>query len=216
MPNSLRFLIPIAFVLILNCGCSSLYFSALEKIGIEKRELLISRIKEAKDAQEDAKTQFKSALEAYKTVIRFDGGLLEDKYEKLNSVLKKTEHKADEVRKRVQKVKEVAVALFREWKDELNQYSDHTLKNDSEIKLLHAKNEYSKMMASMRIATDKLDPALTPLRDKVLYLKHNLNAKAVSALDNEVSVIENKVEELIRELNQAIDDANSYMQTLED
>lgn len=196
-------------------ACNSVYFSALEKIGIEKRDLMISRIKNAKESQIEAKEQFKDALEQYKSIIKFQGGTLEDKYQKLSSVLEKSEEKATEVKSRISSVRDVSVALFKEWKNELNQYSDQRLRSDSEKKLQSSKDEYSRMMASMRIAADKLDPALKPLKDNVLYLKHNLNAKAISALDTEVHQIESKVEDLIIELNQAIDDANSYINTLE-
>ena len=191
-------------------ACSNVYFSALEKIGIEKRDLMLTRIKATKESQEEAKKEFKNALEQYKSIVKVKHSNLEDTYNKLNSVLEGCEEKAADVKYRVSQVKEVSMALFKEWKNELSEYSDARLREDSEKKLSIAKDHYSKMMASMRIASDKLDPALKPLRDKVLYLKHNLNAQAIDSLDGEVEVIETRVEELIEELSQAIEDADKF------
>ena len=196
-------------------SCSSAYFAALEKIGIEKRDLMVSRVKSAKDSQIEAKEQFKNALEQYRSIISVKGGSLEEKYEKLNEVLEESEAKSIEVTSRISKVEDVTEALFDEWDDELNQYSNKSLKRDSEQKLAVARTHYKKMINSMKRAESKLEPALRPLRDNVLYLKHNLNAKAIYALDAELGNIEIKVEELIRDLSKAIDEADSYISTIE-
>ncbi|HYD85474.1 MAG TPA: DUF2959 family protein, partial [Opitutus sp.] len=51
-----------AFAL-LATGCSSTYYNAMEKIGFAKREILVDRVEDTRDAQNDAKEQFASALE---------------------------------------------------------------------------------------------------------------------------------------------------------
>lgn len=212
----MRFVILASLIFLpLLSSCNSMYFSALEKIGIEKRDLFIKRIKAARDSQIDAKEQFKDALEKYKSVINVDGGDLESKYSKLSAVLEESESSATEVKSRVIRVRDVAVSLFQEWKSELEDYSNQELRRDSEKKLEKAKMEYAAMMASMKIASDRLDPALQPLRDNVLYLKHNLNAKAIMALSSEVVHIENKVDVLISELSRSIADADEYVKKME-
>lgn len=212
----MRFVILASLIFLpLLSSCNSMYFSALEKIGIEKRDLFIKRIKAARDSQIDAKEQFKDALEKYKSVINVDGGDLESKYSKLSAVLEESESSATEVKSRVIRVRDVAVSLFQEWKSELEDYSNQELRRDSEKKLEKAKMEYAAMMASMKIASDRLDPALQPLRDNVLYLKHNLNAKAIMALSSEVVHIENKVDILINELSRSIADADEYVRKME-
>ena len=118
-----------------SIACSSAYFAALEKIGIEKRDLMVSRVKSAKNSQIEAKEQFKNALEQYRSIINVKGGSLEAKYEKLNAVLEDSEAKANEVKDRIYKVQQVTEALFDEWEDELNQYSNNNLKRDSQNKL---------------------------------------------------------------------------------
>lgn len=207
-------LLGLVFLPVLS-SCNSMYFSALEKIGIEKRDLFIKRIKAARNSQVDAKEQFKNALEEYKSVVNVEGGDLESKYNKLSAILDESEKSAEDVKSRVIRVRDVAVSLFQEWKSELSDYSNQELRRDSEKKLDKAKMEYAAMMASMKIASDRLEPALKPLRDNVLYLKHNLNAKAIMALNAEVIRVEEKVDNLIEELSRSIADADEYVKRME-
>ena len=66
-------------------GCSSAYYGTMEKLGYPKRDLMVNRVESARDAQQDAKEEFQSALEKFKTVVKFEGGTLEEKYDELKS-----------------------------------------------------------------------------------------------------------------------------------
>ena len=52
-------------------ACSQAYYSALEKVGIHKRDIMVDRVQEAKQFQEDARDQFQSALEEFSSVAYF-------------------------------------------------------------------------------------------------------------------------------------------------
>ncbi len=119
MKNTLTLaLILVASTLI---GCQNLYYSTMEAFGYHKRDLLVSRVEDARDAQQDAKEQFKSALEKFSEVADFKGGKLEDKYKQLKTELEKSESRAKTVKTRITDVESVAKALFDEWKSELDQ-----------------------------------------------------------------------------------------------
>ena len=62
-------------------GCSSTYYSAMEKVGVHKRDIMIDRIMDAETSKQAAQQQFKSALEELSSLIHFDGGELEQKYQ---------------------------------------------------------------------------------------------------------------------------------------
>jgi hypothetical protein len=66
----------------------------------------------------------------------------------------------------------------------------------------------------MKKADARLEPALQPLRDQVLFLKHNLNAKAIGSLSKEVAVIESKVDDLVRDMEASIREADAFIATL--
>jgi hypothetical protein len=52
------------------------------------------------------------------------------------------------------------------------------------------------------------------LRDQVLFLKHNLNAKAIASLENELVSVETDVGQLIREMEAAIAEADRFIRSM--
>ena len=126
----------------------------------------------------------------------------------------RSEDQAEDVRDRVDAVEDVAEALFREWDAELDQYNSASLRQSSEKQLKQTQNHYYKLIGAMKKAESKIDPVLNPLRDQVLFLKHNLNARAIASLQTELSRIETDVTRLIRDMEIAMDEADSFIQTL--
>ena len=201
--------------LMLLHGCSSAYYGAMEKLGYAKRDILASRIKDARTAQQDAKEQFANALERFQAVVRVDGGELESKYKSVQHELDASEKTAKKVHDRIASVEDVSEALFDEWESELNEYTNDKLKRESAQKLSSTRQKYSTMIAVMKRAESKLEPALQPLRDNVLYLKHNLNAKAIASLESEQVEIERSVQLAVNELERSIAEADRFIATLD-
>ena len=162
--------------------------------------------------QEDAKEQFKSALEEFSSVANFQGGDLEDIYKKLDKELNKSESRAEDVTARIDSVEDVSIALFKEWEQELDQYESQKLRAQSEQQLKETKVRYEQLMAAMRLAESRIEPVLKPFRDQVLFLKHNLNAKAIASLRGELIQVESDTGELIRELESSIAEADRFIQ----
>ena len=50
-------------------GCETAYYGTMEKLGYHKRDLMVNRVESARDAQEDAKEEFESALEKFSSVL---------------------------------------------------------------------------------------------------------------------------------------------------
>ena len=204
----------IAAAVLFQAGCASVYYGAMEKMGVPKREIMVDRVKGAQKSQIETKVVFSNALEQFKSVVDIKGGNLEAKYNKLSAALAKSEGAAAEVRSRIDSVEAVSEALFKEWKGELKQYSNAELRRSSESQLKAAQTKYRDLISAMKKAESRLEPALQPLRDQVLYLKHNLNAKAIGALSGEVAAIETKVDDLVRDMEAAIREADAFIATL--
>ncbi len=195
-----------AFVAILALsGCQSAYYAAWEKVGVEKRDILVDRVENAKESQEDAQEQFNSALEAFSAAVAFDGGELEDVYNRLNGQYEDSVAASEEVSSRIDKVESVAEALFDEWSEELEKYENASLKRDSAAKLRETKRRYSSLMTAMRKAESKMPPVLSALQD---------NASAIGALQGELSTIENNVAQLIRQMNSAIAESDAFISSM--
>lgn len=210
MKNSL--LIASSFSLLV--GCQSAYYSAMEKVGYHKRDILVDRVEDAQDSQKDAQEQFKSALEQFKSTVQFDGGKLEKVYNQLNDEYNESKEAAEAVSERIEKVDSVAQALFDEWQDELEEYSNARLKQQSAEQLRETRRQYSKLIRSMRKAEDKMKPFLTAFNDNVLFLKHNLNASAISSLKGELLNIQRNVDGLIKEMGKSIDESDQFIKSL--
>ena len=196
-------------------ACSSLYYKGLEKIGIPKREVMVHRVEKARDTQEETKQQFKSALEQFTAVTNFKGGDLEATYKKLNSEYEASVQKADEVKKRIADIEDVSTALFDEWETELTQYSNASLRQNSQQKLTATKAQYAQLIAAMKRAEAKIAPVLTVFHDQVLYLKHNLNAQAIASLKGQLGSVQSDVSALVAAMEKSINEANAFIKTME-
>lgn len=195
-------------------GCQTMYYNTMEKFGIQKHEILVDRVEDARDAQQDTKEQFQTALERFTEVVNFDGGVLEEKYEILNAEFNRCEKQAKDVNNRIEAVEDVGEALFKEWEAELSEYTNAQLRRSSQQKLAETRLEYDQLIRSMRRAEAKIEPVLSAFRDQVLFLKHNLNASAIASLKNELSVVETDVASLIREMEVAIAEADGFIKTI--
>ena len=196
-------------------GCSSAYYKTMEGFGVEKRDILVDRVEDARDAQGDASEQFASALDQFRATVNFDGGDLEETYDRLNAEYEKSVSEAEEVSTRIDSVESVAEDLFREWERELDQYSRADLRRSSASLLNDTRKRYEQLMATMRRAERSMEPVLEAFQDQVLVLKHNLNARAIGALRNELASIERDTANLIKQMQKAIAEADTFIESME-
>jgi hypothetical protein len=195
-------------------GCKSTYYSAMEKIGYHKRDLLVNRVQDARDAQEQAKKQFESALEQFTAVVGYEGGELEKTYKRLKTEFERSEERAQAVHKRIEDVQEVAKALFREWKAELDDYTNANLKNLSQQRLEQTQERYTRLIEAMQRAETRIDPVLAAFRDQILFLKHNLNAQAIASLEDELVSVRTDVSTLLKAMEVSIAEANDFIKAM--
>ncbi len=195
-------------------SCQKTYYRTMEAFGYHKRDLLVERVEDARDAQEEAKEQFQSALEKFGQVVNFHGGELEEKYKELKAELEKSESRAKDVKSHIGDVEKVAEDLFDEWESELSQYSNDNLRRSSEKKLKLTRQRYAQLIGAMKRAEGKISPVLTAFRDQVLFLKHNLNAQAIASLQDELISVEADIESLIKEMEASIAEANSFIKEM--
>ena len=207
-------LLMVTFIVLLS-ACSTMYLEGLEKIGIPKRDVMVHRVEKARDTQEETKEQFKSALEQFTAATNFKGGDLEDTYKRLNDAYEESKGKADEVKGRIADIESVSEALFAEWREEITQYSNQSMKQSSQQKLVATQAHYKQLIASMKQAEAKIEPVLRVFQDQVMFLKHNLNARAIASLKGELGNIRSDVSTLVASMQKSINEANSFIKTME-
>jgi len=215
LENPVRLKTCLLFLAFFLASCSSTYYKTMEGFGVEKRDILVDRVEDARDAQDDAAEQFASALDQFRSIVSVDGGDLEKTYDKLNSEYEDSVARADEVSDRIDSIESVAEDLFEEWEEELEQYSSDSLRANSASLLRDTKGRYRQLMSAMRRAESSMPPVLAAFQDQVLVLKHNLNAMAIGALRNELDSIERDTANLIAEMQKAIAEANEFIASME-
>jgi len=204
----------IAAMILTIVGCQTTYYALWEKMGKEKRHLLKDNVESAREEQAEASEQFASVVERIRSMYGFDGGDLEDIYEKLADDYRACEERADTVRDRIESVERIGADLFEEWESELATIENVKLKSRSQAALQDTRQRFARLQRSMNRAEASMDPVLRNLKDYVLYLKHNLNAQAVGSLRNEVDDIEADVAALIADMNRSIQEADAFVKSM--
>lgn len=209
----MKYLLLLATALI-SCQCSTVYYGAMEKVGVHKRDILVSRVKSAKAEQAETKEVFSSALDQFISVTGYDGGDFENQYRKMESAYEDAKSQAEQVKARHDDVERVSKDLFREWAKEIKQYENPTFRAESQRQKSTAEARYKTLIAQMRRAESRLDPVLRQFRDHVLFMKHNLNARAIASLEGQVSRTKIDVSRLIAEMEASMREADAFLKAV--
>lgn len=209
-----RLLLLVLVTAVALVGCSSVYYSAWEALGKQKRDLLRDQVVAARKDQVEASQQFKDALTVLRETYPLKSSNLQKAYDKMKRNYDQSENKANDLKARIDKMHSIATALFREWKDEAASIKNSSLHARSLEQLEQTKNRYELMRDALRRSQSKMDPILTQFRDHVLFLKHSLNAQALGALQGEADEIQAGIESLIQSIQTSIAETDDFISTL--
>jgi predicted nucleic acid-binding Zn-ribbon protein len=198
-----------------TAACKSVYYDVWESLGKEKRDLLKSEITGMVDDQREAEETFTDALTRMKQLTAFDGGELEDEYDRLKDANDDALASAQDIDKRMEDIHTVAEDLFIEWEQEIGTMQTPSLKSASRSRLQETKHKYAMLDRNLTSTRASMDPVLAFLHDHVLYLKHNLNAQAIGALGQEMGTVERDIEGLRSSIQRSIDEAQRFLATMQ-
>ncbi|GFO71921.1 hypothetical protein BJAS_P1762 [Bathymodiolus japonicus methanotrophic gill symbiont] len=190
------------------------YYRTKESFGQHKRDLVVMRVEDASESLQETKIQLLDALERFKSVVNVESGSLEDKYRLLKQQFDFCTLRSEIVHNKIQSIEEVSDALFKEWEAELKEYTNRSLRAQSRQQLKLSKQHYMRLIKAMLKAEQKIQPVLGAFRDQVLFLKHNLNANAIAALQHEFSEICFDISQLIQAMEKSISEANHFVHIL--
>ena len=194
----------------------AVYFNARESIGDHKRALVVHQVEQACFSLQETRNEFQDALSQLKMLTSSTETSLDHRYNLLNRQYQFCRAKSENVSSRIRAIESVSEALFMEWEKELNDYSNRTLRNSSKQQLKVARQNYARLIKTMQSAENKIQPVLSAFKDQVLYLKHNLNARAIAALQHEFIEIGIDISQLIHAMERTIAEANQFMSVLVD
>ena len=203
----------IVFALLLS-GCHSTYYKAMRTLGKEKRDILVQRIKDAKKDQDQTKQKLQTTMESFQALTGFKGGSLEKSYKRLNSDYESAASQADKLHDKIQSIDQVSNDLFKEWQGEINAMDNGKLKSQDSVMLRNAKTRQATYMRAMRRTEDQIAPVLKAFHDQVLFLKHNLNARAVGSLKNTSAGLQSDVAGLVQSIDASSQEADKLIASL--
>ncbi|MEE9398516.1 MAG: DUF2959 domain-containing protein [Methylococcales bacterium] len=204
--------LPIVHSILQRCRRS--YFRIREVTGQHKRDIIVHRVEDAATSLDEAKHQFQCALDKFSALVNFHGGDLESKYKQLKQEFDHSQSKAKAIHDHINSVEDVAEALFDEWEKELELYTNRRLRSNSRQALKLTKQHYHRLIKVMKRAENKTHPILAVFQDQVLYLKHNLNAKAIASLHHEMVTVGMDIATLISAMEKSIAEANAFTTVL--
>jgi hypothetical protein len=199
---------------VLLSGCHSTYYKAMSTLGKEKRDILVSRIKDAKKDQDQTKQKLQTTMESFQALTGFKGGSLEKSYKRLNSDYESAASQAGKLHDKIQSIDQVSNDLFKEWQGEINAMDNGKLKSQDTVLLRNAKTRQATYMRAMRRTEDQIAPVLKAFHDQVLFLKHNLNARAIGSLKNTSAGLQSDVAGLVQSIDASSQEADKLISSL--
>lgn len=200
--------------LILVAGCTRTYYKAMATFGKEKRDILVSRVKDSKKEQQQAKEQIKTTMEKFQELTGFQGGSLEKNYKELNGQYEKAADSAKKLHDRIDSIDQVSSDLFKEWQKEIDGMADKKLKQQSAEMLRQSRLQEAGYIKSMRQTEARMTPVITAFHDQVTFLKHNLNARAIGSLKGTSARMSTDVDVLLTQLDGSIAQADALINSL--
>ncbi len=110
-----KFFISLTVLMLFTTGCTKIYYAGMEKVGIHKRDIMVSRVKDVQESQEEAQEEFKSALEQFGSLVTIKETGLKKAYDKFNSQYEDAKEAAEDLSKDINKLEDVSLALVKEW-----------------------------------------------------------------------------------------------------
>ena len=102
---------------------------------------------------------------------------------------------AEELGKEIESFQQETEALITDWKRQLASLGDAE-RRDSRKALEETEEQAERVLDAMRTVRKKLQPVLASLDDYILFFDHNLNARAIAALDDTYESFDEDMDEL--------------------
>lgn len=202
---------------LLNKHLKNVYYQGQESLlGTHKRDIVVAQVDQACDSLQQSRDQFVDALDKFRSLVRLRDASLEQRYQQLRKQYELCRGKADQVSLRIRAIEDVSNALFQEWEEELELYSNRSLRTRSQQQLKKSRQQYQRLIRAMQLAEERMQPVLAAFQDQVLFLKHNLNAHAIAALRHEFVEMGMDISRLIEAMEKTISEASSFVSVLVD
>ena len=190
-------------LLALGACQTSPYYAALEAVGVENRELLVDRVSDTRGSIGRAETEMQRLMRVYRETADADPNNIEGAYERLDDAYDDATGRVRGVENDIEAMKQVADDTFAEWERELALYQDAQLRAESAARLEEMRGRYAALERTLDEVQQSLDPVLFAFRDRVLYLKRNMNVATLADMKTQAPGLTEEVRSALAELERA-------------
>lgn len=194
-----------------TAGCQKAYYGAMEMVGVQKRQILVNRSEDSRNALHAAMIDFGPVLDRFSSRLQLTGQPPKERYEAVQALFDVVDSRAQTLNKSLDKTQDVADALFADWEKEARGYASEALQETARQRLNETRDAFRAMMRAARRAEDTVPPVLEPLRRHTLHLKINQNDQAAATVDAELPRLQQDIAALQQYMQTAIDEANRFI-----
>src|ERR1700753_4336688 len=186
----------------------------MSTLGKEKSDILVSRIKDAKKDQDQTKQKLQTTMESFQALTGFTGGSLEKSYKGPTSDYESAAWQAGKLHDKIQSIDQVSNDLFKEWQGESNALDNGKPNRQDRGTFGNSTGRPAAYMRAMHQTEDQIAPVLKVFHDQVLFLKHNLNSRAIGSLKNTSAGLKNDVAGLVQSIDASSQEADKLISSL--
>lgn len=202
-----------AFALFGFSACGALSFSQDTKYGVSEVDDLLTRVERVQVEAVLSKEKAHAAYDALHAIVasEFEGEPV-TAYTALMNAIDQSKKQAAALSGSIEPMKMAATAVFQEWTTNLESFGNTKMRQASQARMEETRARYETILThavSARIAYDTFN---ADLHDNALFLEHDFNASAVSAIATEVDALGDQSHELDRRLDACVNAAKSYVE----
>jgi hypothetical protein len=210
-----RTILSSAALLGLLASCSALpSFNKKSGKGLAQVDDLLSRVEQVQVEAVLSRDRSRGAFDALATIVgpQFDGDAVAA-YANLTETVKESKLQAERLGKSIPPLKATAQEVFENWTTSLESFGNTKLRQHSQVRMEETRARYEDLVTAAVAAHIAYEALNADLSDHALFLEHDFNAAAVSAIAEDMDQLNFQAAELDKRLEATAKAAKHYIQS---
>jgi chromosome segregation ATPase len=204
----------IVLILTVTLSVASFLFASAVVAQPLKNVMLKQSAAQVRDDQVKTLQILDGALERLRETYKPKQTVLATAYEDWKKIYNEFAAHIDDADRHISELNKIADDLFAEWAQEAEMISDSNLKSRSLDKLQDTKEHFQDIQEHLIDKRANAQDITIKLRDRVLFIKHSLNAESLEVLQEEASDIETDMEDMRDDMEKELVQLNDFIGTL--
>jgi hypothetical protein len=182
--------------------------------GLVRVDDLLARVEQLHVEVELSKESVRGAMEALRTLVGPEfGGDAVEAYKGFVSAIEASEKQAEKLAEAFDPMEKTADEVFTAWAKSLESFSNAEMRDHSQVRLEETRERYEAIVSSAEPAMWAYEALNRSLRDHALFLGHDFNAAAISALEGEVDGLLKHAAQLDKRFEAVLKAAKRYVRS---